>query len=278
MHTTAPLISTPATSHDAASGSVVAGNKPSIAAPASLICTNVHKSYSLGGESVAALQGVDLRIEVPGFYAIMGQSGSGKSTLLHLLATLDRPDQGEIYLAGRAIHNLSERDATIFRRRNVGIVFQQFNLIPTLTARENVELPGMLASESSTSLATRSKELMERLGIWQRQSHRPDALSGGEQQRVAIARSLLFSPPILLADEPTGNLDSASSERLWSLLAEIAREQHMLVVMVTHEPAAAAHCARAFVLADGKVKGQIETEGLDAVGMAARYQQCVSAS
>jgi putative ABC transport system ATP-binding protein len=245
---------------------------------AALIVRGVEKAYRLGGERVAALRGVDITIQDRGFYAIMGQSGSGKSTLLHLLATLDRPDAGEIVLAGRAIHTLTEGEATVFRRRNVGIVFQQFNLIPTLTARENVELPGLLAGEDRDALAARSKALLERLGMWHRAGHRPDALSGGEQQRVAIARSLVFEPPILLADEPTGNLDSASSGRLWGLLAEVARERGMLVVMVTHEPAAASHCARAFVLADGRVKGVIETEGLDAVAVAARYQQCVSAS
>jgi putative ABC transport system ATP-binding protein len=243
-----------------------------------LECVGVRKTYVLGGERVEALRGVDLRIDEPGFYAIMGQSGSGKSTLLHLLATLDRPDSGTILLGDRALHTLDEREATIFRRRNIGIVFQQFNLIATLTAQENVELPGMLAGESAGTLAERSRELMERLGIWTRRSHRPDALSGGEQQRVAIARSLLFSPPILLADEPTGNLDSASSGKLWGLLGQIARERNMLVLMVTHEPAAASHCQRAFVLADGRVKGQMETEGLDAVAVAARYQQCVSAA
>lgn len=243
-----------------------------------LECVGVRKTYVLGGEKVEALRGVDLRIDAPGFYAIMGQSGSGKSTLLHLLATLDRPDDGTILLGDRAIHSLDEREATIFRRRHIGIVFQQFNLIATLTAQENVELPGMLAGESASTLAQRSRELMERLGIWARRSHRPDALSGGEQQRVAIARSLLFSPPILLADEPTGNLDSASSGKLWGLLGQIARERNMLVLMVTHEPAAASHCQRAFVLADGRVKGQMQTEGLDAVAVAARYQQCVSAA
>jgi len=206
----------------------------------------------------------------------MGQSGSGKSTLLHLLAALDRPDSGEIVLAGRAVHELSEREATFFRRREIGIVFQQFNLIPTLTARENVELPGMLAGESDDWLQARSAELLGLLGVAERASHRPDALSGGEQQRIAIARALLYSPPMLLADEPTGNLDSASSERLWTLLGEIASKQSMLVVMVTHEPAAATHCRRAYVIKDGRMTATIETEGLDAIGVAARYQQSVA--
>ncbi|MBI1189804.1 MAG: ATP-binding cassette domain-containing protein [Tepidisphaera sp.] len=243
-----------------------------------LRCLDVHKSYKLAGRSVPALRGVDLSIEQPGYYAIMGQSGSGKSTLLHLLAALDRPDKGEIHLAGRAIHTLSERDATLLRRKEIGIVFQQFNLIPTLSARENVELPGSLAGDDPRTLERRSRELLDRLGLGDRADHRPDALSGGEQQRVAIARALLYSPPVLFADEPTGNLDSASSHKLWTMLGDIANEQKMLVIMVTHEPAAAAHCRRIYVLQDGRFRTTIDTEGLDASGVAARYQQSVGAA
>jgi putative ABC transport system ATP-binding protein len=194
---------------------------------------------------------------------------------LHLLAALDRPDAGEILIAGRPIHALGEREATEFRRRQIGIVFQQFNLMASLTAKQNVELPGMLAGESPDWLSRRSDELLERLGIADRRHHRPDALSGGEQQRVAIARALLFSPPVLYADEPTGNLDSASSQKLWSLLGEVANERKTLVVMVTHEPAAAVHCRRIFVIRDGRVFTHIDTEGLDAAGVAACYQQCI---
>ena len=253
------------------------GPSPSPVSAPVLRCAGVTKAYHLAGREVAALRGVDLEVETPGFYAIMGQSGSGKSTLLHLLAALDRPDAGTIEIAGRAIHDLQERDATLFRRRGIGIVFQQFNLIPTLTARANVELPGMLAGEPAAWLRQRSGELLARLGIAERGEHRPDALSGGEQQRVAIARALLFSPPVLLADEPTGNLDSRSAETLWSLLEELAREG-MTVVMVTHEPAAASHCREVFVLSDGRVTGRFGPgEGLDAGGVAARYQRLVRA-
>ncbi|MEL6330545.1 MAG: ABC transporter ATP-binding protein [Planctomycetota bacterium] len=241
-------------------------------------CVDVHKTYSLGGETVHALRGINLQITEPGFYAIMGQSGSGKSTLLHLLAALDRPDKGEMVIGGTEIHNLSERRATEFRRKELGIIFQSFNLIPTLSARENVELPGMLAGEEAGWLRRRSGELLELLGLEERMSHRPEAMSGGEQQRVAIARSLLYSPPVLLADEPTGNLDSASSAKLWRLLGEVATERDMTVVMVTHEPTAAAHCRSISVIRDGMVHGTIETEGLDAGGVAARYQQFVSAA
>jgi putative ABC transport system ATP-binding protein len=243
-----------------------------------LSCKDVHKSYRMAGREVRALRGVDLTLDRPGFYAIMGHSGSGKSTLLHLLAALDRPDRGEIHVAGQSIHSLNEREATLFRRREIGIIFQQFNLIPTLSARENVELPGMLGGEPAAALRDRSSELLERLGLSGRADHRPDALSGGEQQRVAIARALLYSPRVLFADEPTGNRDSTTSGRLWALLSELALERSMLVLMVAHEPSAAVNCREVFVLHDGRMMSSIPTEGLDAAGMAARYQQCVCAA
>ena len=240
-----------------------------------IVCTGVYKSYQLGEKRVEALRGVDLVIERPGFYGIMGASGSGKSTLMHLLAALDQPDDGRVSVSGQELAKLNDTELTLFRRRKIGIVFQQFNLIPTFTAIENAMLPGMLAGDADGPLRARAAELLARLGLGGRETHRPDALSGGEQQRVAIARALLFKPPVLLADEPTGNLDSASSERLWTLLGEIALAEGMTVVMVTHEPAAAAHCSRVFVLRDGVVTGVIESEGLDAGSLATRYQQLV---
>ncbi len=238
-------------------------------------CSGVTKSYPLGGRTVEALRGVDLEITEAGFYAIMGQSGSGKSTLLHLLAGLDKPDSGEIFVAGEAVHEMDERRATEFRRSKVGVVFQAFNLIPTLTARENVELPGVLARAKPAWLRERSDELLGDLGLRNRSEHRPEAMSGGEQQRVAVARALLFEPPVILADEPTGNLDADSAERLWGVLAHVAGARGTTMLMVTHEPAAAAHCKSAIVIRDGQVCGSIETEGLDAASVAARYQQCL---
>lgn len=242
-------------------------------------CADVHKSYDLGGTRVEALRGLDLTIDEPGFYAVMGASGSGKSTLLHLLAALDMPDSGTIEIAGTRVDSLSERDADAFRARSIGIVFQQFNLIPTLTARENVELPGILQGEDPAWLEERSTSLLDRLGILPRAEHRPQALSGGEQQRVAIARSLLFSPSVVLADEPTGALDSASSAMLWKVLGDLAIEQSMTVLMVTHEPSAAAHCSKIFVISDGRVTGEIapdrDEEVLDAGSVAARYQRAL---
>jgi putative ABC transport system ATP-binding protein len=241
-------------------------------------CVNVHKAYRTAEREVRALRGVDLEVAGPGFFAIMGQSGSGKSTLLHLLGGLDKPDKGEVHVAGQALHSMNERDLTLFRRKSIGIVFQQFNLIPTLTARENVELPGMLASDDPAFLHKRSSQLLEALGVADRAHHRPDALSGGEQQRVAIARALLYEPKVLLADEPTGALDSASSARLWSLLGTLAQQHHMTVLMVTHEPAAAANCEKIFVMRDGVLFSEIQTEGLDAAGVASRYQLLVRAA
>ncbi|MEX0775757.1 MAG: ABC transporter ATP-binding protein [Phycisphaeraceae bacterium] len=233
----------------------------------------VHKSYRQGQRSVAALCGVDLRIDEPGFVAVMGRSGSGKSTLLHLAAGLDRADSGLVEVLGQDLGSLSERGLTAFRRHRVGIVFQQFNLIATLTAAQNIALPGVIDRRPRAWVKQRVAELLEALELADRADHRPDALSGGEQQRVAIARALLFSPPLLLADEPTGNLDSTSSERLWQLLGAIARERNMAVLMVTHEPVAAAHCRRVHVLGDGRSRGHFEVNGLDASGVASRYQQ-----
>lgn len=221
-------------------------------------CVNVHKRYRTGAREVYALRGVDLDVPEPGFYAVMGASGSGKSTLLHLLAALDTPDEGEVHVSGVRIDTMNERDLTRFRAHEVGVVFQQFNLLPTMTALENVELPGALARRPARETRERAMSLLESLGVAERATHRPDALSGGEQQRVAIARALLFSPRVLLADEPTGALDSESSRALWRLLAGIASEREMSIVMVTHEQEAASHCRRVFVLRDGRIVQTIE--------------------
>jgi len=238
-------------------------------------CHAVHKSYRQGGRVVDALRGADLEIDGPGFFGIMGASGSGKSTLLHLLAALDAPDSGTIEVAGKQIAGMNDQQLTRFRQREIGIVFQQFNLIPTMTARENVELPGEIAGEAESWRRERSERLLDALGVLDRADHRPEALSGGEQQRVAIARALLFAPRVLFADEPTGALDSVSSELMWSMLGAIAEEHEMTVLMVTHEPAAAAHCKRVAVLRDGVMVGDIESEHIDAVCLADRYQQLV---
>jgi len=239
-------------------------------------CADVHKSFTSGGRAVHALRGLSANVEQGGFDAIMGRSGSGKSTLLHLLGAMDTPDSGTIEIGGQRIDSFSERDATRFRRRGVGIVFQAFNLVPTMTAEENVQLPGLLGGDDAKFLRERSRELLDRLGLIDRATHRPEALSGGEQQRVAIARALLYKPPVLLADEPTGNLDSRSAAMVWALLREIAGEQDITVLMVTHEPEAASYCRRIFVVGDGVVRGVIDSEaegGLDAGSVATRAQR-----
>lgn len=244
-------------------------------------CVDVHKSFSVGDRAVHALRGLSMEIADSGFFAIMGRSGSGKSTLLHLLAAMDTPDSGELFVADKAVHSMSEREATRYRRKDIGVVFQAFNLIPTMTARENVLLPGLLAGDSGAELRTRADELLELLGLSDRGSHRPEAMSGGEQQRVAIARALLYRPAVVFADEPTGNLDTSSSGLVWSMLRRVADEERVTVVMVTHEPEAARHCDHIYVVGDGVMVGEIDTSeegGLDAGGIATRTQHLLGAS
>ena len=243
------------------------------AAPPTILCRGVTKRYELGARSVEALRGVDLSLDGAGFYAVMGSSGSGKSTLMHLVAGLDRPTSGEVTVAGERVDLMSEAQLTLFRRRKIGIVFQHFNLLPSMSALDNVMLPALLDGMPRAASESRARELLEELGVAQRADHRPDALSGGEQQRVAIARALFFAPPVILADEPTGNLDSAAATRLFSLLSQIARAHRTLLLMVTHEPAAAANCERVVVLRDGTVAGAFSTENLDAGALALRAQE-----
>lgn len=244
-------------------------------------CTKVTKAYRSGAHAVNALRGVDLTIDEPGFYAVMGRSGSGKSTLLNVLAAMDPPDSGEVLVSGQRVDQLNERRATEFRRTAIGVIFQAYNLIPTMDALENTLLPGLLAGDTSKPLRDRAVELLERLGLSGRMDHRPDALSGGEQQRVAIARALLYNPPVVFADEPTGNLDAASSEKVWTLLRELAREQEVTVLMVTHEPEAASYCRRIFVMGDGLITGIIDEDeegALDAGTVATRTQHLLGAT
>ncbi len=248
-------------------------------------CIDVRKSFTVGDRRVEALRGVDLSIDHSGFYAIMGRSGSGKSTLLHMLSAMDRPDSGEVHVSGHAVHSMSESDATMFRRKEIGVIFQAFNLIPTMTAAENVQLPGLLAGDQSKKLIERSHELLDLLGLGDRGSHRPEALSGGEQQRVAIARALLYQPEVIFADEPTGNLDTSASAMVWSLLRDVTKEQGVTVIMVTHEPEAASYCERIFVMGDGKIQGVIDAQGeegqeggLDAGTIATRTQHLLSSA
>jgi putative ABC transport system ATP-binding protein len=242
--------------------------------PHALRIDKLQKIYRQGEREVPALRGVDLTIDEGEFVAIMGVSGSGKSTLLHLCAALDRFDSGSIEIAGQRLESLSESQLTLFRRRRIGIVFQQFNLIPTLSAYENVALPLQLdGAFRPREHADRILSLLQILKIDHRADHRPDALSGGEQQRVAIARALVMEPPVLFADEPTGNLDSHSAGQFWALLDQAARKSNTTIVMVTHEPAAARHAHRVVVLRDGRISGQFSPHDFeDSVALAAHYQ------
>ena len=236
--------------------------------------TRLCKTYEQGNRAVQALRGVDLAIAPGEFLAIMGASGSGKSTLLHLCAALDRFDSGSIEVAGQRLESLSESQLTLFRRRRIGIVFQQFNLIPTLSAYENIALPLQFdgGDAHSGKNAARIRNLLRLLKMDHRADHRPDALSGGEQQRVAIARALVMEPPVLFADEPTGNLDSHSADQFWALLDETARETRTTVIMVTHEPASARHAHRVIVLRDGQISGEFSPDTFEDSGaLAAHY-------
>jgi putative ABC transport system ATP-binding protein len=211
------------------------------------------KVYGEGTNEVRALKDVSLEFPDGEFAAIMGPSGSGKSTLLHILGALDKPTSGRVVVGGTELSGLSDRKLTLLRRERMGFVFQFFNLIPTLTAEENVLLPVLIAGKKPGGYAERLDELIELVGLTARRTHRPDELSGGEQQRVAIARALIKRPDIILADEPTGNLDSRTGAEVLGLLKESAARFGQTILMVTHDPRAAATADRAVFLSDGRV-------------------------
>ena len=213
----------------------------------------VVKTYRQGSTPVPALAGVTLEIPDGEFLSVMGASGSGKSTMLHLIGGLDVPDSGSISVGGRELSRLSDDELTIFRRRNIGFIFQFFNLLPTLSAEENVALPLLLDGKPMREVRPRVESLLERVGLGHRKRHKPDELSGGEMQRVAIARALVIDPILLLADEPTGNLDSKTGEEILQLLKETAEQTDRTVVMVTHEARAAAYGERIITLKDGQI-------------------------
>ena len=215
---------------------------------------NLRKNFTRGTTEVEALRGVDLSIEKGEFVSIMGPSGSGKSTLLHLIGGLDLPTSGEVYIDGEAIQSLSDDALSAFRRRRLGFVFQFFNLLPTLSALENVALPRLLDGESIAEVEPKARALLTQMGLGPRAGHRPDQLSGGEMQRAAIARALVTDPLLILADEPTGNLDSKTGESVLRLLAEMARERGHTILMVTHDANAASFGTRLIRLRDGDVE------------------------
>ena len=216
-----------------------------------LIADDLQKSYRSGGRPLAALRNVSFQVEPGETVAIVGPSGSGKTTLLGLLAGLDRPTGGRVLLDGTDLGALSEDDRARLRREKIGFVFQSFQLIPTLTARENVAVPLDLAGDGGG--AARANELLERVGLAGRGHHYPAQLSGGEQQRVAVARAFIHRPSILFADEPTGNLDAATGARIIELMMELNRERGTTLVLVTHDPDLAARARRIIRLADGAV-------------------------
>jgi putative ABC transport system ATP-binding protein len=218
---------------------------------------DLHKKYQLGGHQINALNGVDFSVDKGEFVAIMGPSGSGKSTLLHLLGGLDTASEGEVSLAGRDFSNLPDRDITLVRRRNIGFVFQFFNLLPTLSAEENILLPILIDGKKPEDYQDRVDQLMVLVGLEERRGHKPDQLSGGEQQRVAIARALITQPAILLADEPTGNLDTKTGNLIMTLIRRTCDDLGQTTIVVTHDPRAVAYADRIVFLRDGNIKQEL---------------------
>jgi putative ABC transport system ATP-binding protein len=217
----------------------------------------VTRTFSSGGEPVHSLRGVDLRVKPGELVAIMGASGSGKSTLLHILAGLDRPTSGEVWLQGTRLDDRSETALAVSRRRHVGVVFQSFNLVSNLTVADNIELPALLAGASAGDARRRRQELLDRLGITEKAKQAPARLSGGQQQRVALARALVNKPTVLLADEPTGNLDTATTRDVLALLCECNAEGQA-IVLVTHDSRVASIASRVLTMTDGLISNETQ--------------------
>ena len=220
----------------------------------------ISKQYRMGAVTVNALDSVQFGVQKGEFVAVMGPSGSGKSTLLHLLGGLDEPTDGEITLAGQPITRLSDDEVTLVRRRKVGFIFQFYNLIPTLTAAENVALPLMIDGAKARDYEQKVHDLLALVGLADRMEHKPDQMSGGQQQRVAIARAFVNDPEIVLADEPTGNLDSKSGAAILELLRRSCDELGQTIVMVTHDARAASFADRVVFLKDGRIVRQLQVE------------------
>jgi putative ABC transport system ATP-binding protein len=218
--------------------------------------TDVTRRYGQGDTAVDALRGVSLDVLPGELVAVMGPSGSGKSTLMHILAALDTPTTGTVTIAGEDVGSLNDTDVTLLRRKHIGFVFQFFNLLPMLTAEENIVLPLSIAGEKPDKAFL--EQLLQRTGLTDRRTHRPAELSGGQQQRVAIARSLVNKPSVVLADEPTGNLDSTTSGEILELLRSATEEYGQTTVMVTHDAAAASIADRILFLADGLIVDQMQ--------------------
>jgi putative ABC transport system ATP-binding protein len=226
-----------------------------MAAPALQIC-DLRKTYVLDGVSIEALRGIDLRVEAGELVAIMGPSGSGKSTLMHILGCLDLPDAGSYQLHGEDVTRMGSDQLARIRNRQIGFVFQNFNLLPRTSALENVETPLIYGGCSRSERRQRALDALERMGLGERLYHLPNQLSGGQAQRVAIARALVTRPSLLLADEPTGNVDTATSAEIMALLDELNREDGLTIVLITHEPEVANHAQRRLFLRDGRLEPQ----------------------
>jgi putative ABC transport system ATP-binding protein len=225
-----------------------------------IVTRHLQRDYDMGGEVVHALRGVDLVLRKNEFVAIMGPSGSGKSTLMNLIGCLDSPTHGEYWLNGHRVSELGDDELARIRNKEIGFVFQTFNLLPRATALHNVELPLVYAGLGGRERRDLASEALTRVGLADRMQHRPNELSGGQRQRVAIARALVNQPSILLADEPTGNLDSATSEEILGLFDGLHRDGQT-IVLVTHEADIAAHARRQVHLKDGRVESDFATEG-----------------
>ncbi|HEY4732690.1 MAG TPA: ABC transporter ATP-binding protein [Gammaproteobacteria bacterium] len=214
----------------------------------------VHKSYALDGVQVHALRGIDLVVTQGEYLAVMGPSGSGKSTLMNILGCLDVPDQGSYLLNGKDVTHMRSDQLAVLRNREIGFVFQNFNLLARTTAIENVETPLIYAGIGKKERRQRAQEMLQRLGLADRIYHLPNQLSGGQQQRVAIARALVTRPSLLLADEPTGNMDSATSAEFLALLEDLNRNEGLMIVLITHEAEVAERTKRRLVLRDGRLE------------------------
>ncbi len=235
-------------SEEAAAIDQVFGNKEAIVS----VCT-LEKSYRMGGDSVRVLRGVDLEIHAGEIVAVTGASGAGKSTLLHVLGTLERPTSGEIRYKNRSLSGLSDAELALFRNREIGFIFQFHHLLPEFSALENVMIPGMLGGESRREVEGRAGHLLDRVGLKERIHHRPSELSGGEQQRVAIARALVNRPSLVLADEPTGNLDSGAASLIFELMKEINHSDGVTFLVATHNAEIAGRMDRQAVMVDGRI-------------------------
>jgi putative ABC transport system ATP-binding protein len=221
--------------------------------------TDIRKTYQMGASEVNALDGVSLCIDEREFVAIIGPSGSGKSTLMNIIGCLDVADEGQYVLDGQDVSACSDKQLALVRNRKIGFIFQQFNLLPKLTAYENVELPLVYQGLGRNARHERTEECLERVGLTERAHHRPSELSGGQQQRVAIARALATHPSILLADEPTGNLDSKSGREILTLLKDL-HEKGNTIVLITHDPSIAKEAARRVAISDGRIASDSSRE------------------